>query len=187
MLRSLGRSLRGRWQAFTLIELLVVIAIIGILIALLLPAVQKIREAAARMSCSNNLHQLGLAVHNFHDSNGFVPTAGSADGRPISAGGTLQGEGTNWSVYLLPYIEQGNIYTKLTFRGDSGWTNDDTQVGSSAVNNVLIAGGSVIKIYRCPSDPKPDLQRNDSNVRGATGTGPSSASETILVNRNSYV
>jgi prepilin-type N-terminal cleavage/methylation domain-containing protein len=179
--------LRGRWQAFTLIELLVVIAIIGILIALLLPAVQKIREAAARMSCSNNLHQLGLAVHNFHDSNGFVPTAGSADGRPISAGGTLQGEGTNWSVYLLPYIEQGNIYTKLTFRGDSGWTNDDTQVGSSAVNNVLIAGGSVIKIYRCPSDPKPDLQRNDSNVRGATGTGPSSASETILVNRNSYV
>jgi prepilin-type N-terminal cleavage/methylation domain-containing protein/prepilin-type processing-associated H-X9-DG protein len=179
--------LRGRWQAFTLIELLVVIAIIGILIALLLPAVQKIREAAARMQCSNNLHQLGLAVHNFHDSNGYVPSAGSADSRPFSSGGTLSGEGTNWSVYLLPYIEQGNIYTKLTFRGDSGWTSDDTQPGSSAVNNVLIAAGSTIKIYRCPSDPKPDLIRNDCNVRGNLGTGKSTDSETILVNRNSYV
>jgi prepilin-type N-terminal cleavage/methylation domain-containing protein/prepilin-type processing-associated H-X9-DG protein len=190
MLRSIGRSLRGRWRAFTLIELLVVIAIIGILIALLLPAVQKIREAAARMSCSNNLHQLGLAVHNFHDSNGRLPTAGSADGPPINSGGPFPGEGTNWSVYLLPYIEQGNIYTKLTFRGDSGWVNNASDGGgttpatSSAYNNVAIAANSVIKIYRCPSDPKPDLIRNDSNVR-TFGTG--SGGETILVNRNSYV
>jgi prepilin-type N-terminal cleavage/methylation domain-containing protein/prepilin-type processing-associated H-X9-DG protein len=182
MLTSLGKSVRARWQAFTLIELLVVIAIIGILIALLLPAVQKIREAAARMSCSNNLHQLGLALHNFHDSYGYMPTAGSADGRPYSGGPwPVGGEGTNWSVYLLPFIEQGNIYTKLTFNGDSGWTNDDTQKGSSAVNNVNVAGGVVIKIYRCPSDPKPDLIRNDSNVRDSSGN------ETILVSRNSYV
>src|SRR5579862_2437325 len=182
MFRSLSRSVRARWRAFTLIELLVVIAIIGILIALLLPAVQKIREAAARMSCSNNLHQMGLALHNFHDTFGYLPTAGSADGRPLSGGPWPEsGEGTNWSVYLLPFIEQGNIYTKLTFKGDSGWTNDDTQVGSSAVNNVNVAGGAVIKIYRCPSDPKPDLQRNDSNVRGSDGN------EDILVNRNSYV
>jgi prepilin-type N-terminal cleavage/methylation domain-containing protein len=182
MLKSFRKSVRARWQAFTLIELLVVIAIIGILIALLLPAVQKIREAAARMSCSNNLHQVGLAIHNFHDTYGYLPTAGSADGRPMSGGPWPEsGEGTNWSVYLLPFIEQGNIYTKLTFKGDSGWTNDDTQVGSSAVNNVIVAGGAVIKIYRCPSDPKPDLQRNDSNVRGSDGN------EDILVNRNSYV
>ncbi len=182
MLTSLRKSVRARWQAFTLIELLVVIAIIGILIALLLPAVQKIREAAARMSCSNNLHQMGLALHNFHDTFGYLPTAGSADGRPFSGGPWPEGgEGTNWSVYLLPFIEQGNIYTKLTFKGDSGWTNDDTQPGSSAVNNVNVAGGAVIKIYRCPSDPKPDLQRNDSNVRDASGN------ESILVNRNSYV
>jgi hypothetical protein len=149
------------------------------------------------MQCSNNLHQMGLAIHNFHDSNGYIPTAGAADGKPFSGGPwPFPGEGTNWSVYLLPYIEQGNIFTHLTFSGDSGWVNNSQQNGgsapyggttpatSSAYNNVSVAGNSVIKMYRCPSDPKPDLQRNDDNVRTfGTGTG----SETILVTRNSYV
>ena len=186
MFKSLGKSLRARWSAFTLIELLVVIAIIAILIGLLLPAVQKVREAAARMSCSNNLHQLGLALHNYHDTTGFLPTAGSADGRPFSSGPwPIAGEGTNWSIYILPYIEQGNVFKKLTFNGDSGWTNDQTQVSggytSSALNNVTLINGVGLKLYRCPSDTKPDMIRNDSNVRDASGN------ESLLVNRNSYV
>ncbi len=186
MFKSLGKSMRARWQAFTLIELLVVIAIIAILIGLLLPAVQKIREAAARMQCSNNLHQMGLALHNYHDTNGFLPSAGCADGRPFSSGPwPMAGEGTNWSIYLLPYIEQGNVFSRLTFYGDSGWTDDQNQKSgtytSSAVNNVTLIQNVGLKLYRCPSDSKPDMIRNDSNVRDASGN------EVLLVNRNSYV
>jgi prepilin-type N-terminal cleavage/methylation domain-containing protein/prepilin-type processing-associated H-X9-DG protein len=168
-----------RRPGFTLIELLVVIAIIAILIGLLLPAVQKVREAAARAKCSNNLKQLGLAAHGYHDAMGFLPTAGSADGQPLSsrpATGWLNGEGTNWCVYLMPYLEQGNIYNKLTFNGDSGWTDSDAQVGSSAKNNITIAGGAVIPTYRCPSDPRSPLVGNGSNVGGG-----------IQVTRASYV
>jgi len=182
-MRSIRTRLSKLWQlrvGFTLIELLVVIAIIAVLIGLLLPAVQKVREAAARMKCSNNLKQIGLALHNYHDTMGFFPTAGSTDGKPFSskpAGGWLGGEGTNWAVYILPYIEQGNIYNKLTFNGDSGWTDNESQPGSSAKNNVAIAGGAVLSLYRCPSDPHPPLIGNGSNVGGGA----------TQVTRNSYV
>jgi prepilin-type N-terminal cleavage/methylation domain-containing protein/prepilin-type processing-associated H-X9-DG protein len=180
-MRNIRIRLTNLWKrvGFTLIELLVVIAIIAILIGLLLPAVQKVREAAARMKCQNNLKQIGLAIHNYHDTFGFLPTAGSSDGRPFSGGPwPCAGEGTNWSVYILPYIEQGNIYNRLTWNGDSGWTDDQNQANSSAVNNVKLTAGAVIPMYRCPSDPKPPLIRNDSNVQ---------PSNDWKVTRNSYV
>src|SRR5262245_46086075 len=93
-------------RGYTLIELLVVIAIIGVLIALLLPAVQKVREAANRISCANNLKQIALATHNFHDTQGKFPTGGHL---PVNVGGVPTGA-TNLWVELLPFFEQDNLY-----------------------------------------------------------------------------
>ncbi|MEO6809908.1 MAG: DUF1559 domain-containing protein, partial [Isosphaeraceae bacterium] len=133
-------------RAFTLIELLVVIAIIGVLIALLLPAVQAAREAARRSQCVNNLKQIGLSLHNYHDSNNVFPMGASQ--APFDLG-----QVDTWSVWsaqasLLPYIEQGPIYNAINFSWGSGARGS----GSQAWQVNQTGYNTKINSFLCPSD-----------------------------------
>jgi len=141
-------------RGFTLIELLVVIAIIAVLVGLLLPAVQKVREAAARMSCQNNLKQIGLGFHNLHDAQGYWPPWAADFSSSPNASNAFgpQTQGHSPFTYLLPYIEQGNIMQGTVDLGKSviDQNNLITPWGLVPIGR----GGNVtIKTYLCPSAP----------------------------------
>jgi prepilin-type N-terminal cleavage/methylation domain-containing protein len=161
---------RVRRSGFTLIELLVVMAIIAILIGLLLPAVQKIREAAYRMKCTNNMKQIGLAVHNYELTLGKVPPAWLPDlgaGYTFNTGyGAPGGQAANAPIYgsihfvLLPYLEQDNLYQKSLISTGAG-----TLQYNSAANGV---NSQILQVFLCPTDPTLNSNLNRDNNSAST-------------------
>jgi prepilin-type N-terminal cleavage/methylation domain-containing protein len=144
------RSFCCRRRGFTLVELLVVIAIIGVLVALLLPAVQAAREAARRMSCGNNLKQLALAVHNYHDTHNFFPPE------------MMTNPGWGWGAFILPYIEQANLYQQLNPGAVTALPPAPTLFGGVPLLQ------RPVKTFRCPSDAGPATNAFYSNPNNAT-------------------
>jgi prepilin-type N-terminal cleavage/methylation domain-containing protein/prepilin-type processing-associated H-X9-DG protein len=145
-----------RRSGFTLIELLVVIAIIGVLVSLLLPAVQSAREAARRVQCTNNLKQLGLAVHNYEGTNGVLPPA-----LTIRGSGTTVSWFGGWSVHgrVLPFLEQNNTFNSINFN-----------VSYSHPDNTTVSGLTV-SAFICPSEPKTQPVPHSFGLAGVTNYG----------------
>ncbi len=157
----------GKRRGFTLIELLVVIAIIAVLVALLLPAVQQAREAARRSSCKNNMKQLGVALHNYHDVHRVFPSgwiganaAGPHTGLD-SPDLTGFGNGFGWGAMALPFIESGSLYSQLNF---SLPLTDSANASSIA---------TVVSVFQCPSDPKPDTAQVTDSASNSFTLGTS--------------
>ena len=140
-----------RRGAFTLVELLVVIAIIGVLVALLLPAIQSAREAARRTSCNNNLKNLGLAALNFHDSHKKLPTSNRA-------AGVTNAPRYAWSTLMLPYFEEQNVYDKYNFKVN--WDAPPSNTGDTANQNFTLVG-TRLPVFECPSVPDDDRKDGD--------------------------
>jgi prepilin-type N-terminal cleavage/methylation domain-containing protein/prepilin-type processing-associated H-X9-DG protein len=192
---------RRHRRAFTLIELLVVMAIIAVLLGLLLPAIQKVRDAADRMSCQNNLKQMGLALHNFHNSRGRFPAAVIHSGRvnPTAAnalkpydGPEISYAGQPYVIYnhtgfvaLLPYLEQDNLFKQYSYAipsSTSSYFSVPVANGGNDAPNAPVIGTNV-KVYVCPSDNNPP-----ETVTAAVGTtGTASQYERHNARRSNYL
>lgn len=177
----------GQRSAFTLVELLVVIAIIGILVGLLLPAVQAAREAARRMSCQNNLKQIGLAIHNYESTFKRIPAAIMGSNPRLSQPRAFDDDGYGWLVAILPYMEQTSLYNQL----DATWP-----LGTPGAielwhdihgdGNVIPGGNTIISAYLCPSDALPEIVPPNFQIPGANRSGPVEHEQAIGYARTSY-
>ncbi len=173
---------RRKVSAFTLVELLVVIAIIGVLIALLLPAVQQAREAARRMQCSNHLKQLGLAMHNYHDSLQTFPSGVIMQWENDAAGNRVDSF-WSWGALVLPYIEQSAVHEVL-------------QVGNAYLSDQMTAGHNQeafaalqtpLESFRCPSDTSPSLHSSPQcNIRDNNSSLTDAATSNYVGNNQSW-
>ncbi|MGQ0635390.1 MAG: DUF1559 family PulG-like putative transporter [Planctomycetaceae bacterium] len=178
--KPVGRSHRG----FTLIELLVVIAIIAVLIALLLPAVQQAREAARRSQCKNNLKQLGLALHNYHETHSAFPQGSILDKTPGTVATTRAFESQwAWSVMILPFLDQAPLYSALN-PGPRKFKDDLLD----PVTLPLLS--TPLSVYLCPSDIGPEVNQNRPFIAGKTTAsilnGITGLPQNCLVGKSNY-
>ena len=151
-------QVQAKKNGFTLIELLVVISIIAILVSLLLPAVQQAREAARRTQCKNNLKQIGIAFHSYHDSHrmfppGWVEASGNIPTRPPE-------NGFSWAAFILPQLDQGNLYSQIRFTAPLYLEPDRNPSTTVIENNETLVATQVIPVFRCPSDAGPARHNN---------------------------
>ncbi|WP_010583470.1 DUF1559 domain-containing protein [Schlesneria paludicola] len=161
-------------RGFTLIELLVVIAIIAVLIALLLPAVQQAREAARRSQCANNLKQIGLALHNYHDAMSIFPYGSAHNAMAFTQAGQTVNNHSGWPL-LLPYLDQTPLYNKFDFTAAtrnslfSGWdsSSQGTLAGTTTAQNANMALSTVrLSVLSCPSDAGAELYTSATSYYG---------------------